>query len=277
MARLTTDRKAQILGALVEGSSIRSTERMTGVHRDTITKLVVSTGRACERLMQQEIRHVACQQLQMDEIWCFVGKKRNHLRHSDDISQVGDFWTWVGLDRDTKLVPHHHVGKRDEREAVEFVTELRKRVEGRVQISTDKLAAYRWAINLAWEGEVDYGRIVKRYQVEPSNEGRYSPPQCVAIDKDAVIGDPDMDMVSTSHVERQNLTMRMGMRRFTRLTNGFSKKLENLKAAVALHFAHYNFVRVHSTIKTTPALAAGVANRRWTLGDLVQWGEVYGR
>ncbi len=268
MARLTTERKAQVIGALVEGASIRSTERMTGVHRDTITKLVLRTGRACERLMDEEIRHVRCEQLQLDEIWCFVGKKKAQLKAQDSPAEVGDFWTWVALDPDSKLVPHHHVGKRDAGSAVDFVRDLSKRIEGRVQVSTDKLAAYREAIHLAWGRNVDYGRIVKRYAGEPLGSGRYSPPKVVAAEREIVWGTPDVDRISTSHVERNNLTMRMGMRRFTRLTNGFSKRVDNLRAAVALHFAHYNFVRVHRTLKTTPAVAAGVADRRWTLEEL---------
>jgi IS1 family transposase len=269
MRPLCKDKQGQVLSTLVEGASIRSAERLTRVHRDTITKLVLRVGRACERLMEQEIRHVQARQLQLDEVWCFVGKKRNHLTTDDDESRLGDFWTWVALDPETKLVPHHHVGKRNEDEAVVFVRELRRRIEGRVQLSSDKLAAYRWAINLAWGGDVDYGRIVKRYAVEPASFGRYSPPACVGVDKDVIFGSPDVAKISTSHVERSNLTIRMGLRRFTRLTNGFSKKVENLRAAVALHFAHYNFCRRHLTLKTTPALAAGVANRVWTMADLV--------
>jgi len=271
MARLTTDRKAQIIGALVEGVSIRATERLTGVHRDTITKLVLQVGRASQRLMDEQIRHLHCRHLQLDELWCFVGKKRMHVRRTDDPSRVGDFWTWYGLDQDTKLVPAHHVGKRGDLDAMIFAKALRSRIEGRVQISTDKLAAYRWALGAAWNDEnVDYGRIVKRYEVEPSNEGRYSPPRCVGVDKDVIFGEPDVDLISTSHIERSNLTVRMSSRRFTRLTNGFSKRVENLRAAVALHFAHYNFCRVHSTIRTTPALAAGVADRRWSISELVE-------
>ncbi|MCP5059366.1 MAG: IS1 family transposase [bacterium] len=275
MARLTTDKKATILGALVEGNSIRSTERMTGVHRDTITKLVVETGRKAERIMDEEIRHFSPEQIEMDEIWCFVGKKRAQLKRTDDVTRVGDAWTWVALDPDSKLVPAHHVGRRKDADAQILTKQLARRIEGRVQISTDKLYAYRHAISLHLGGsihndtKVDYGRIVKRYKGAPLDTGRYSPPEVVAIDKDAVYGNPDPDRICTSHVERQNLTMRMGMRRFTRLTNGFSKKIENLRAATALHFVHYNFVRCHSTIKTTPALASGIADHRWTLEELV--------
>lgn len=270
MSTLSIATQTHVLSALVEGSSIRSTERMTGVHRDTITKLVLRVGRACDRLMREEIRHVPCRELQLDEMWCFVQKKRNHMTPKDDVKRVGDQWIWTALDPETKLIPHHHVGKRNEDEAVKFAAVLRSRIEGRVQISTDKLAAYRWAINLAWDGEVDYGRIVKRYRVEPASWGRYSPPECVGVSKDVIMGNPDADRISTSLVERANLTARMGMRRLTRLTNGFSKKLENLKAACAIHYAHYNFVRVHSTIKATPAIAAGVMSRKMSVSDLVE-------
>jgi len=268
---LKANQQVSVISALVEGCSIRSTERLTGVHRDTITKLVVRVGRACERLMREEIRHVRCHYLQLDEVWAYVGKKRNHVRPTDDASQVGDFWTWVAIDQDTKLVPHHHVGKRNEDDAVAFASELRRRVEGRVQITTDKLAAYRWALGTSFGDDVAYARIVKQYAVEPASDGRYSPARCVGIQKEVVWGEPDPMRISTSHVERNHLTMRMQMRRLTRLTNGFSKKAENLKAAVALHFAHYNFVRNHSTIGTTPAVAAGVATRAMRISELVEF------
>ena len=277
-ARLTTEKKAAVVGALVEGASIRATERMTSISRPTIDKLISRMGRASDRLMRQHVRGFRPAELQMDELWAFVGKKRNHVGRGDDPSQVGDFWTWVALDPESKLVPHTHVGKRTERDAVDFCLELANRVEGRIQISTDKLAAYRWAIGLAFGDRTDYGRIVKRYQVPVDrSEGRYSPPVCVGVEKDILWGDPDPARISTSHVERQNLTVRMQSRRFTRLTNGFSKKVENLRAAVALHFAHYNFVRRHGTIKTAPAVAAGLAEKPWTLADLVEWGDLHGR
>jgi IS1 family transposase len=266
---LTIDTKAKVLSTLVEGCSVRSAERLTGVHRDTITRLVLRVGKACERLMADEIRHVRCHYLQLDEVWTYVGKKRNHVRDDDDPEKVGDFWTWVAIDQDTKLVPHHHVGKRNEDDAVAFATELRRRITGRVQITTDKLAAYRWGIGLSFGDDADYGRIVKRYAVEPASDGRYSPARCVGIEKDVLWGEPDPMRISTSHVERNHLTMRMAMRRLTRLTNGFSKKAENLKAAMALHFAHYNFVRTHSTIRATPAVAAGISDRPLTIHDLI--------
>jgi IS1 family transposase len=284
MATLSIDKKTAIVGALVEGASIRSVERMTGVHRDTITKLVVRMGKACDRLADEQIRNVPCEQLQLDEIWSFVGKKRNRVRLLDDTSQVGDFWTWVALDPDTKLVPHFMVGKRTRYDADAFVEGLAARVHGRPQISTDKLHLYRGAIFQAWsvrEGNgwnrPSWGTIVKLYQVQPAGAGRYSPPQCIAAERFVESGSPDVDRISTSHVERQNLTMRMSIRRLTRLTNGFSKRVDNLKAAVSLHFAYYNFVRRHLSIKTTPAVASGVAEKAWTLGELVEWGDMYGR
>lgn len=278
MARLTTDTKARILHCLVEGNSIRSTERMTGVHRDTITKLVVQTGKGCDRLSNDHIRGVACRELQLDEIWGFVGKKKGHIRPSDDQNRVGDFWTWVAIDPESKLVPAHVVGKRGWQEADELLEIVARRTQGRLHISSDKLAHYKFSIAAKLGKEnVDYGRIVKRFRVEDLGERRYSPPIVVGVDKDKVWGSPDPSRISTSIAERNNLSMRMGMRRLTRLTNGFSKKPENLRAAVSLHFAHYNFVRKHSTVKTTPAVAAGISDREWRIEELVEAGELYGR
>jgi IS1 family transposase len=277
MATLSIDKQAAVIGLLVEGGSIRSAERLTGVHRDSIMRLVAKVGRGCDRIMADNVRGFRPAELQMDELWAFVGKRRTRVRDADDKREVGDFWTWTAIDPDSKLIPHAHVGKRTERDAMDFLRVLRQRVEGRVQISTDKLAAYRWGIRMMWGDDVDYGRIVKRYQVVPSNEGRYMPPRCVAIEREVMFGDPVMDRISTSIVERSNLTVRMGSRRFTRLTNGFSKKVDGLRAAVSLHFAHYNFVRKHITIKTTPARAAGMAEREWKLTELVDQATMYGR
>jgi IS1 family transposase len=269
MAALTTERQTAVIGALVEGSSIRSTERMTGIHRDTIMRLVARVGRACGRMMDEEIRHVRPGRLELDEVWSFVGCKKANLKRTDDASQRGDFWTWVAFDPDTKLVPAHVVGKRDNETARELGNVLRRRVEGRIQISTDKLAAYRETLYTAFGGDVDWGCIVKRFASEPIEETRrYSPPKVVAVERETVMGDPVVTAISTSGVERNHLTMRMGIRRMTRLTNGFSKKADNLRAAIALHFAYYNFVRVHSSIRTTPAMASGVASRKWAIADL---------
>ena len=271
MNKLRKDKQIQAISALVEGSSIRSVERMTGVHRDTIMRLMRRVGFSCGDFMYDHLRGLTCPFVQVDEIWCFVGKKQRHVKAHEDQSRVGDFWTFVAIDAVTKLVPAFHVGKRDADSAHLFMWDLASRLEGRVQISSDKLAAYTEAIEMQFGSDVDYGRIVKRYEVEPAiGPGRYSPPHVVSTEKDVVFGDPRINLISTSYVERQNLTVRMSMRRFTRLTNGFSKSVENLRAAVALHFAHYNYVRKHRTLGTTPAHFHGVADREWTIGDLIE-------
>jgi len=189
---------------------------------------------------------------------------------------IGDQWTYVALDRDSKLVPTYLVGKRTRKNTHKFMYSLSARMANRVQISSDALAHYVDAVDAAFGDDVDYGRIVKSYEAKPIGPGRYSPPKVASVSKKSLMGNPDIDLISTSHVERQNLTMRMSMRRFTRLTNGFSKKLENLKAAVALHFAHYNFVRIHSSLRVTPAMEAGVVNELWSIYDLIQVAERYG-
>lgn len=273
---LKREKQEQAIGALVEGSSIRSTERMTGVHRDTIMRLMQRVGMGCEALMDSELRNLECARVQVDELWGFVQKKQRHVRPEDDQSQVGDFWTFVAIDADTKLVPSFRVGKRDAETAHAFMDDLASRLRGRVQISADALRAYVDAVDFAFGSDVDFGQIVKSYEAEPIGPGRYSPPKVVAVDKRAVWGDPDPDHISTSYIERLNLTTRMQVRRLTRLTNAFSKKPENLRAALALHFAHYNFVHRHRTLttqrkglKTTPAMAAGVSDRPWSISDLL--------
>ena len=215
------------------------------------------------------MRHLSCRRLQCDEIWSYVGKKQRWVKTSDDRNRVGDIWTFVALDPDTKLVPAYRVGKRTRAHAVAFMGDLSERLANRVQLSTDALSTYVDAVERAFGADVDYGQAVKFYEAEPISPGRYSPPRVVAQAKSVVAGDPDQAHISTSLVERQNLTMRMSMRRLTRLTNGFSKKVENLQAAVALHFAHYNFVRLHRTLRVTPAMAAGVSDRLWSLEELV--------
>jgi len=270
MNRLNFDRRVQAIHCLVEGNSIRSTERLVGAHRDTIMRLMVDVGEGCERLMKARLRGLECERIQVDEIWTFVGKKQKLLAEGDDHSRLGDQWTFVALDADTKLVPAFRVGKRDLPTATAFLTELSERLARRIQLSSDGLETYVEATETAFGADVDYGQLIKMYEPTPAGSGRYSPPQVVEARKIVVKGGPDQGQISTSYVERQNLTMRMSMRRFTRLTNAFSKKVENLKAAVALHFAHYNFVRVHSTLRMTPAMAAGVTPNLWTLGDLME-------
>jgi IS1 family transposase len=270
MNRLSADRRTQVISCLVEGSSIRSTERMTDVHRDTITRLLVQVGAGCERLLDERMRGLGCRRLQMDEIWSFVTKKQRHLTAADDPARVGDMWTFVALDADTKLIPSYRVGKRDLPTATAFLADLESRLVNRVQLSSDALSAYEEATESAFGAEVDYGQIVKAYEAEPIGPGRYSPPHVVSAARTPIAGSPDLAHISTSYVERQNLTMRMSMRRFTRLTNAFSKKVENLKAAVALHFAWYNFVRIHGTLEVTPAMEAGVTGRLWSMEELIE-------
>ncbi len=270
MNRVPLARRVQIINCLVEGNSIRSTERMTGTHRDTICRLLVEVGDGCAALMDEQMHDLSCRRIQVDEIWAYVGKKQAHLKEEDDRSRLGDQWTFVALDPETKLIPSYRLGKRTGENAVAFMADLSERLANRVQISSDALAAYVDAVEQAFGADVDYGQELKFYDAEPVGPGRYSPPKVASRQRTVIAGNPDQDHISTSLVERQNLTMRMSMRRFTRLTNAFSKKVENLRAAVSLHFAHYNFVRVHRTLRVTPAMEAGVSSRPWTLDELVE-------
>ncbi len=270
MNKLNIGMQTSIVASLVEGASIRSVERITGVHRDTIMRLGIRVGKTCEELLDEMMVDLPCKKIEVDEIWTFVGKKQRHLTGSDNPASFGDFWVWVAIDPDTKLVPTYAVGKRDAVTAHTFVSDLSSRLANRVQISSDALNLYVDAVEMNFGADVDYAQIVKSYEAEPIGPGRYSPPKVTSVTKTRLAGRPDMLTASTSHVERNNLTMRMGMRRFTRLTNAFSKKPENLKAAVALHFAYYNLARRHGTIKTTPARAAGVTDHIWSLRELVE-------
>ena len=269
MNRLSLARRTQAINCLVEGNSIRSTERLTGAHRDTIMRLLVEVGEGCAKIMDEQMRDLDCARIQVDEIWSYVGKKQARLTRADDRRRLGDMWTFVALDPDTKIVPTYRVGKRTKPNAVAFMTDLSERLENRVQISSDALISYVDAVEQAFGDDVDYGQTVKFYEAEPIGPGRYSPPRVVKQQKSVMAGRPSQRHISTSLVERQNLTMRMSMRRFTRLTNAFSKKLENLEAAVSLHFAHYNFVRLHKSLRMTPAMAGGVSDRLWSLEELV--------
>lgn len=269
MNRLKTEVQEKAISALVEGCSIRSVERMTWIHRDTIMRLMVRVGQGCVKVMDETMRGLTCRHIQVDELWCYVGKKQRHVTKADDLLSVGDMWTFVSLDSDTKLVPNFHVGKRTLEDVNVFIGDLASRLNNRCQLSSDGLKAYVQACEESFGKDVDFAQIVKTYEAEPMGPGRYSPPKVVSTERTLVTGNPDPSHISTSHVERLNLTTRMQMRRFTRLTNGYSKKLENLKAAVALHFAHYNLVRPHGTIRVTPAMEAGIANPMWTVSDLI--------
>jgi IS1 family transposase len=270
MNRLPLTRRTQIINCLAEGNSIRSTERMTDTHRDTIMRLMVEVGTGCAALANEQMRNLDCRRIQCDEIWTFCRMKQVRIPRFTDRTKVGDQWTFVAIDPDTKLVPAYRVGKRTRETAVAFMIDLSERLSNRVQISSDSLRSYVDAVERAFGADVDYGQIVKFYDAEPIGPGRYAPPRVTGAERTVIAGRPDQAHISTSHVERQNLTMRMSMRRFTRLTNAFSKKFENLQAAVALHFAHYNLVRLHKTLRVTPAMAANVAGRVWSLEELVE-------
>lgn len=274
MNRLSTEKRAAIIGCLVEGNSIRSTVRITGASKNTITKLLVDLGAACAEYQDTTLRELPCKTIEADEIWSFCyAKQKNVPEQFRETPGYGDVWTWTAICADTKLVPSWLVGERTTEDALTFAHDLRSRLaEPRVQITTDGLAAYREAITSAFDGTADHAQLHKDYGLDPNVRGaqrRYSPPMVTSTHVTVVTGDPDPGEISTSYVERQNLTMRMGMRRFTRLTNGFSKKIENLTHAVSLHYMHYNFGRVHQTLKATPAQAAGIADKRWTNADIV--------
>ena len=275
MNKLKPEKQVAVISALVEGASIRSVERMTGVHRDTIMRLMVRVGNACEAHTDGLMRDLPCRRIEVDEVWTFVGKKQRHLSGRKEACRFGDFFTWVALDADTKLVPAYRVSKRDGPSARAFIRDLASRLRNRVQLTSDALHLYVEAVEESFGADVDYAQLVKSYEAEWIGPGRYSPPKVTATEKIHIVGRPHVDAISTSYVERHNLTMRMQVRRFTRLTNGFSKKLENLRAAVSLHYAHYNLVRLHRSVGMTPAMAAGVADDFWSVDDLValaEWG-----
>lgn len=274
MNRLTPERRAAIIRCLVEGNSIRATVRMTGAAKNTVAKLLVELGYACLEYQDRALRSLNCKHVQCDEIWSFVGcKEKNVPEEERDQFGRGDVWTWTAIDADTKLVLSWYVGDRGAETAHEFIEDVAGRLTNRIQLTTDGHLVYLTAVEDAFGGDVDYAMLVKRYSNDPSVAKRYSPAVCVASDKTRIAGDPDGKHISTSYVERQNLTMRMSMRRFTRLTNAFSKKVENHACAIALHFMHYNFARPHQTLSKpypmTPAMAAGVAEHVWSVEEIV--------
>ena len=269
MNRLTTEKRAQVIGCLVEGMSIRATVRVTGAAKNTVSKLLLDLGKACSDYQDRTLRDLPCKRLQLDEIWSFVYAKAKNVPedHQGEFG-YGDVWTWVAIDADNKLVPSWLVGRRDTQDAIVFVKDIADRLSNRVQLTTDGHAPYLTAVDHGFGASIDYAVLQKIYGSEPQGQKRYSPPKCIGAETHIVRGKPDPKHISTSYVERQNLTMRMGMRRFTRLTNAFSKKTENLAAAVSLHFMYYNFARPHQSLSKpypkTPAMTAGVADHIWT-------------
>jgi len=270
MNRLTRDDRARILSLLCEGVGIRAVTRLTGASKNTVTKLAVDAGRACAAYQDRVLRNLTCQRVQVDEIWNFVYAKNDNVKTAKAApANAGDVWTWTAIDADTKLLVSWLVGDRTTNSALHFMDDLKGRLANRVQITSDGHRPYLVAVDTVFGDDVDFAQLVKIYGAEPGGERRYSPAKCIGAKKRAVTGDPDPAHISTSFTERQNLTMRMHIRRFTRLTNAFSKKLENHTAAVSLHSMFYNFVRMHQTLKMSPAMAAGVTDRLWEMSDLV--------
>jgi IS1 family transposase len=269
MNKLPREARARILHLLCEGNSIRAVTRLTGTSKTTVTKLVVDAGQAAAWYQDRVLRNIECKRLQIDEVWGFVGsKQRTATGKQRDVT--GDTWLWVAIDADTKLVPHWLVGPRSLKSCVTFILGIAERIEGRFQLTTDAFRAYLGAVGSVFGNEIDYGQIVKLFGKQYGTPGRYSPPECVGARKKKLLGNPDEKHISTSYAERNNLNIRMHSRRMTRLTNAFSKKVENHAHAMALHFLYYNFVRVHKTLKMTPAMAAGVTKRLWEMSDVVE-------
>lgn len=272
MNKLSLEKRAQILGLLVEGNSMRSVTRIVGCSINTVTKLLIDVGQSCDEYQDKAMRNLPCKRIQCDEIWSFCGMKEKNVpkEHEGELG-YGDVYTWTAICPDTKLIPSYLVGKRNVEYANVFMQDLAARLASRVQLTSDGHHAYVEAVEGAFGFDIDFAMLVKHY----SNPGelkqaqkRYSPSKFVSADKRRISGDPDIEKVSTSHVERQNLTMRMSMRRFTRLTNAFSKKIEHLEYAVALHFMYYNFGRVHKTLRVTPAMEAKISDHVWTLEEI---------
>jgi IS1 family transposase len=269
---LSTDKQIAILAALAEGNSIRSIERMLSVHRDTVMRLGVKLGKGCARLLDRKMRGLNSERLQVDEIWSYIKKHDRFVKPGDD-PQFGNVWTFCAIDADSKIVPSYKVGKRDSETANAFMLDLAGRLKNRIDLSTDALAAYFDAVEQAFGADVDYSQVVKSYvttQDDTKPERRYSPARVVSISKFPISGNPNLPKANTSYIERLNATSRLHVRRLNRLTLAFSKKLENFEAAVALHFCAYNFVRTHSSLKMTPAMAADIEKNFWTWGDLYE-------
>jgi IS1 family transposase len=272
MNKLSLKERAAVVRCLVDGNSIRATVRITGAAKNTVTKLLVELGHVCSEYQDKTLRGITSKRVQCDEIWSFVACKEAHIPEERQAEPgIGDVWTWTAMDADTKLMISWIVGERDPDTAGEFVQDLKDRLANRVQLTTDGLSMYLVAVEDAFGAEVDFAQLVKMYGTDAKEgEKRYSPAVCTGVEKTRRMGNPEDKHISTSYIERQNLTMRMSMRRFTRLTNAFSKKLANHAAAVSLHFMYYNFCRKHQTLKTTPAMAAGIADHEWSVEDIVK-------
>lgn len=267
---MDTRKRAQIVASLVEGNSIRATCRMTGAAKNTVVKLLVDLGTVCAEYQDKTLRDLPCKRIQCDEVWSFCySKEKNVPEGKKGVFGYGDVWTWTAICADTKLVPSWLVSDRSASAAMQFINDLASRLKNRVQLTTDGHRVYVNAVEEAFGSDVDYAMLVKLYGEDPQTQKRYSPAMCTGVEKTIITGKPDLKHVSTSFVERQNLTMRMSMRRFTRLTNAFSKKVENLAHAVSLHFMYYNFARIHQSLRVTPAMEAGVSDHVWDIEEIV--------
>src|SRR5215469_1263453 len=269
MRMITAYQRQHVVRCLIDGNSIRSTVRITGVAKNTIVNLLTDLGCACASYHNRTVRNLKVRRMQCDEIWSFVGAKEKHTRREKKAEGWGDVWTWTGIDADTKLIVSYLVGGRDGGWAHDFMEDCAKRIKNRVQITTDGHKAYLDAIEDNFGADIDYAQLQKIYGAPSEDEQRrYSPARCIGCDLKVVSGDPDPKHISTSYVERQNLSMRMGMRRFTRLTNGFSKKVDNHRHMIALYFLYYNFGRIHQTLRVTPAMEAGISDHVWSIEEI---------
>jgi IS1 family transposase len=271
MNKLSSAKRAEILGLMVEGVSLRAITRITGVSKNTAAKLLEDAGEAFSDYQDRTLRNLTCKRLQVDEVWAFVYAKAKNVASAKAAPEgAGDCWTWLAIDADTKLIPSFYIGSRDAAAAQSFIGDLALRLANRVQLTSDGHKPYLEAVEDSFGADIDYAMLIKHYDAPVGAIGRYSPGQCTGAEQRRVEGRPDPAHVSTSYVERANLTIRMGSRRFTRLTNGFSKKVENHAHSVAIHTMHYNFVRIHQTLRCSPAMAAGVTAKLWELEDMVK-------
>ena len=271
MNKLSSAKRAEILGLMVEGVSIRAITRLTGASKNTVGKLLEDAGEAFSDYQDRTLRNLPCKRVQVDEVWAFVYAKAKNVGAAKAAPKgAGDCWTWLAIDADTKLIPSFYIGSRDTEAAQRFIGDLALRLANRVQLTSDGHKPYLEAVEQFFGADIDYAMLIKHYDAPVGAIGRYSPGDCTGIEQRRVEGRPDPEHVSTSYIERANLTIRMGSRRFTRLTNGFSKKVENHSHSVAIHTMHYNFVRIHQTLRCTPAMAAGVTKTLWELSDMVK-------
>jgi IS1 family transposase len=269
MNKLSVEKRARIVSCLIEGCSLRATVRMTGFSRKGVARVMQDVGEACAAYHDKIMVKLPCKVIQVDEVWSFTYcKQANIPEQLRDMEGIGDTWTWIAIDADTKLIPSYYVGDRSSASALHFIHDLKNRMANRIQLTSDGYRPYKAAVEDAFGAEVDYAMLIKLYGKKMDFESRYSPPECIGVRRRRIVGKPNRDLISTSFVERQNMTLRMHNRRFTRLTNGFSKKLENHKHSLALHFMHYNFCRIHQTLRVTPAMEAGVAKHVWSIQEI---------